>query len=379
MRRSSTTDANVLGVSPVSRDRRADPQHVAADGGGQHVRHELAGQVVATRGAAGRRAGRGPRAPAASARPRARAPTSVSTIATASHSDGAGVSSGMTSSRSIGGMRQTRIAEHQRARGRCAAPSDTACFRFTRPSPRPSTVINRRRAYRRSDLASVRWLARRLGGRPGPSDPPDDHHHAPLGGSMFRKLAPALVAPLLLVVAPVPRRPTAASSRCSTGDAAVSALRSAPGRRRRRGHRRVRDGHGGVARGRDRSRWSPPAPTTPTPSRCRWRWTWAPLFEQLARGRARSAARGLDGPWRWSSTATPSTCGLPLFELLGGADGWLSITRGGPRRHGAEPRARRRHLRPVEDPRVAPRGHRRAGGGGHRGVAASRPPTTRPT
>ena len=47
--RSSTTDANDAGGSPFSRDRRRHAQHVAADRRGQHVRDELAGQVVVDR------------------------------------------------------------------------------------------------------------------------------------------------------------------------------------------------------------------------------------------------------------------------------------------------------------------------------------------
>ena len=44
--RSSTTEAKLVGPAPESRDRRLTAQHVAADRGGQHVGHELAGHVV---------------------------------------------------------------------------------------------------------------------------------------------------------------------------------------------------------------------------------------------------------------------------------------------------------------------------------------------
>ena len=46
------------------------------------------------------------------------------------------------------------------------------------------------------------------------------------------------------------------------------------------------------------------------------------MFEQLAARRARSVPDGLgDGPWRWSSTATPSTCGRRCSSMLTGAVG----------------------------------------------------------
>ena len=49
--RSSTTEANVPGDSPVSRDSRLTRSTSPADGGGQHVGHELAGHVVRHEGA----------------------------------------------------------------------------------------------------------------------------------------------------------------------------------------------------------------------------------------------------------------------------------------------------------------------------------------
>ena len=44
--RSSTTEAKLVGGSARVAGQAGDPQHVAADGGGQDVGHELAGQVV---------------------------------------------------------------------------------------------------------------------------------------------------------------------------------------------------------------------------------------------------------------------------------------------------------------------------------------------
>ena len=83
---------------------------------------------------------------------------------------------------------------------------------------------------------------------------------------MFRKLAPALVAPLLVVAACATEADDAAVD-VRTGPEAVVALRSAPTAAAEAGHRVLRDGDGDVVRGRDLRAGRPPAPSTPTQQR----------------------------------------------------------------------------------------------------------------
>ena len=94
----------------------AHAQDVAADRGGQHVRDELAGEVVGQAGGAGRRGGPGRRGPSASAGPTGPARASVRPAATASQRTLCSVRSGMTSEASNFGTRHTRMPSMRRLR-----------------------------------------------------------------------------------------------------------------------------------------------------------------------------------------------------------------------------------------------------------------------
>ena len=288
-----------------------DPQHVAADGGGQHVGHELAGQAVATRAAGGRRGARAPRARAASAPPTGAAPTRVSAMATLEPADRCGRrAAGRTSSRSIGGIRQIRIASISALRP-MRSTSDTACFRFNRPlSPSLErwSIVD---VPTGGPAASVR--CRHLGARRAQAaarDPPHHESHT-LGGSMFRKARTAGGRTAAPGRPPAPTKADDGAVEVKTGDAAVSALRAAPDAAADAGTARFEMVMEMAVLGRVRSRSSPPAPTTPTPQQ---------MSHDDGHGRAVRAARRAAGedaprrasataPWRWSSTATPSTCG----------------------------------------------------------------------
>ena len=147
-----------------------DPQHVAADGGGQHVGHELAGQAVvdtSRRSPACRpstsstRCQRTAESTSADERERHGHARASATVRASS--------SGMTSSRSIGGMRQIRTPSISALRP-MRSTSDTACFRFNRPlSPSLDRWSIVDAPTGGSDRVGTLGASGRSAGRPGPA------------------------------------------------------------------------------------------------------------------------------------------------------------------------------------------------------------------
>ena len=146
-------------------------------------------------------------------------------MATTSHSTVRAVSSGIDLVELDGRHPPDQHAEHQRARGRGAAPA-TRPASGSLPSPRrrPSVIV--RRPIPRSGRPRVRCGTGRSAGRPACETRPNPH--TTREGPMFRTLALALAAPLLLVDRLRHRGRRRRLSRSSTGAAAVAALRAAP-------------------------------------------------------------------------------------------------------------------------------------------------------
>ena len=222
----------------------ADPQHVAADRGGQHVGHELPGQVVATAGGAGRRGARAPRAPAATAPPRARRPTSVS-----SHRHG-------EPERPCGRQLGDDLVERRSAG--CARPGSRASAR-SRPM----------RSTERHGLLPVHRplspsLERSINRRPPTAGPTSSVRCARQAAR--REARPVRPAPTTTITHPW-EGPCSASSlrcwsrRCSSSAACATEADGDAGR-------------GSAPATRPSPRCAPPRTPPPTPAPPRSRWSW---------------------------------------------------------------------------------------------------------
>ncbi len=237
------------------------------------------------------------------------------------------VSSGMTSSSSMGGIRQISTPSISALRPRRSA-SDTACFRFTAPLP----VVGRRSSYAALSRDRAPWVrcggTGRSAGRPACGTRPNHHTHP--GGIPCSASSPWRS----------PRR-SCSSSACAgesdgdgvevqTGAAAVAALRGAPDAAVRGRHGRLRDGDDddGPARSRARTRWSSPlrASFDADAQQMAMEMDLGAMFEGLAEATGEAVPPEIDEPVRFVADGTTVYLRIPILDALTGSSGWLSMS-----------------------------------------------------
>ena len=244
-------------------------------------------------------------------------------------------SGGRTSSASIGGMRQMRIASISALRP-MRSTSDSACFRFNRPLSPSLERWSIVRAYRPSSRVGTLPAAWALGGQaranePFPHPPHHESHslggvHVPQARSCCRGHTACSCAGRLCA-----DEGDGDAVQVKTGDAAVAALQAAP----------------------------MPSPT-PAPARFEMVMEMAvmgepfelvatgaydadaqqmsmsmdmgAMFEQLAAATGEEIPVELgDGAMEMVADGDTVYMRSPLFEMFAGTTGWLSMSCGGPR------------------------------------------------
>ena len=219
-------------------------------------------------------------------------------------------SGGRTSSASIGGMRQMRIASISALRP-MRSTSDSACFRFNRPLSPSLERWSIVRAYRPSPRVGTLRLPGRSAGTPGRTSPPDPptprialpgRVHVPQGRSCWWPHRCSWWPP-------VPAKATATPCRSRRATPRSSALQAAPDA--------VADaGTGRFEMVMEMTVMGEPLELVATGAydadaqQMSMSMDMGAMFEQLAGRHGRGDPRWswATARWRWSPTATPSTC-----------------------------------------------------------------------